>query len=111
MTQYVQYRILPAADCPVRFPCYQPYHGEAFSRGRRWVLYGFLVDRSVDQIGVFTTQAEALRVLENMTGIQPVEDRNWSAPNVFMVEMDKVASPLFASKGSRFHPALQTEAA
>ena len=111
MTRYVQYRIFPMTDIPIGLLCCQPYHGEDFSRGKRWVLYGFLVDRSVDQIGVFTTQAEALRVLENMTGIQPVEDRNWSAPNVFMVEMDKVASPLFASKGSRFHPALQTEAA
>ena len=92
MPRYIKYRIVPMTDTPIGLLPYQPYHGQDFPRGKRWVLYGFLVDRSVDQIGVFRTQAEALRVLENMTGIQPVEDRNWSVPNVFMVELDKDAT-------------------
>ena len=99
MPRYIKYKVVPMTDTPIGLLPYQPYHGQDFPRGKRWVLYGFLVDRSVDQIGVFRTQAEALRVLENMTGIQPVEDRNWSVPNVFMVELDKDASPLLAPEG------------
>ena len=99
MTRYIQYRIFPWTDIPIGPLCYPPYRSEGFPRGKRWVLYGFLVDRSVDRIGVFRTQAEALHVLENITGIQPMKDRNWSEPNVFMVEMDEAASTLLAPKG------------
>lgn len=111
MTRYVQYRIFPMTDIPIGLLCCQPYHGEDFSRGKRWVLYGFLVDRSVDRIGVFRTQAEALHVLKNITGIQPVKDRNWSVPNVFMVEMEEAASTLLAPKGPLSTVILHAEAA
>ena len=111
MTRYIQYRIFPRTDIPTGPLCYPPYRGEGFPRGEHWVLYGFLVDRSVDRIGVFRTQAEARRVLENITGIQPVKDRNWSVPDVFIVETDEAASPLLAPNVFRSASILQAEAA
>lgn len=106
MPRYIKYKVVPMTDTPSGLPPYQPYHGQDFPRGKRWVLYGFLDDRSLDRIGTFKTQGEALRVLENITGIKPVEDRNWSVPNIFMVEMD---ASLLAPNGSHCTPVLQTE--
>ena len=39
MTRYVKYRIFLMTDSPIGLLCYQPYHGEDFPRGKRWVLY------------------------------------------------------------------------
>ena len=87
MPRYIKYKVVPMTDTPTRLPAYQPFHGQAFPRGTRWVLYGFLDDRTLDQIGSFKAQGEALRVLEHMTGIKPVEDRNWSVPGIFVVDI------------------------
>lgn len=107
MPRYIKYKVVPMTDTPVGLLPYQPYHGQDYPRGTRWVLYGFLGDRALDQIGIFKAQDEALRVLERITGIKPVEDRNWSAPNIFIVEMD---AALLAPKGSHCIPVLQAEA-
>jgi len=94
-------------DTPIGLLPYQPYHGQDFPRGQRWVLYGSLGDRSFDRIGSFNAQSEALRVLENITGIKPVEDRNWSKPNVFIVDMDEEQ---LAIKGPHSRAVLHPEA-
>ena len=110
MPRYIKYKVVPMTYTPVGLLPYQPYHGQDFPRGRRWVLYGSLGDRSLDRIGSFTTQDEALRVLENMTGTKPVEDRNWSVPGVFVVDMVAVDASLSAPNGSHCAPLLQVEA-
>lgn len=106
MPRYIKYKVVPMTDTPIGLLPYQPYHGQDYPRGARWILYGFLGDRSLDQIGSFKTQGEALRVLENITGIKPVEDRNWSVPNIFMVEMD---ASLLEPNGFHGAPVLETE--